>query len=456
MEFRFDGLTNALTGFGGVQDRTESDFFNFSYMRPDVELSAIWASGGIGRKICSARPDDMVRAWINFPGDSEGKILAAMDKLSVRTHVKELLYWTELYRGGILVMGGLDNSLDMKEPARISKGSQLKWIKVYSAPKILNTEADLVQDANSPYYEDFDAFRIHRQYIVQGQQSEAIVHRSRCILSKGIPAPQDRDTKYEHTYHYWGLSRLQVVFQELAKSGTAMKAFGNLLHESTIATFAMEGLGEILANEDTAAAKLKAVMDSIARSKSVLNMLLTGPNDKFSRDTLNTSGWSDVAMMLRQEVAAVADSTVPRLYGIPSSGLGGGGSDEESGKNYDDSIQADQETRLRPILQELTRYIAPTVGMDPEERFEFNPLSTPTPKEQAEIREINSRTHKNYVDMGAITEIEVRDSVFGGDRYSADIVLDPSLSEEDLDPDPEPAPVAPATKIAMPKAPKGK
>lgn len=455
MHFRFDGLSNALTGFGGIQDRTESSFFNFSYMRPDAELSAIWASGGIGRKICSARPDDMIRAWINFPGDPDGKILAAMDKLNVRTHVRDLLYWTELYRGGILVMGGLDNALDMREPARISKTSQLKWIRTYSAPMILNTEVDIVQSADSPYFEDFEAFRIHRKYNTQGQ-SESLVHRSRCILSKGLPAPQDRDTQYEHTYHYWGLSRLQLVFQELANSSTAQKAFGNLIHESTIAKMKMEGLPEILANADTAAANLKAVMDVLVRSKSILNMILMGPADTFERDTLSTAGWSDVSMMFRQEVAAVADSTVPRLYGIPSSGLGGGGSDEEAGKNYDDSIQADQETRLRPILQELTRYIAPSVGMDPEERFEFNPLSTPTPTEQANIRKVHADTHKIYVDMGALDPMEIRDSVFGGDRYSADIVLDPSLSEEDLNPEPEPAPVAPVAKITMPKAPKGK
>lgn len=453
MQFRYDGLSNALTGFGGQQDRLEASYFNPGYMRPDVELSGIWASGGIGRKICSSRPDDMIRAWITFPGDTDGKILKAMDKLDVRTHVRDLLYWTELYRGGIMVFGGLDNSQDLAEPALITPKTAVKWIRVYSAAKILNDESHLVQDPNSPYFEDFDSFRIHRRYVVNGQ-AESIVHRSRCILSKGLPAPQDQDTVYEHKYHYWGLSRLQVVFQELAISSTAQKVFGNLLQESTIGTMTLEGLAEILSNEDTASQRLKTLMDTIARSKSILNMLLMGPNDKFTRDTLNTAGWSDTYMMFRQEVAAVADSTVPRLYGIPSSGLGGGGSDEEAKKNYNDSIQADQETRLRPIMQAITRYVAPSVGMDPEEPFIFNPLSTPSAKEQAEIRKIHADTFKIYLDSGVLDPMEVRDSVFGGDTYSAEIKLDPSLSEEDLNPEPEP--VAPVAKIQMPKAPKGK
>jgi phage-related protein (TIGR01555 family) len=405
----------------------------------------------VGQKICTSRPDDMVRAWITFPGDTDGKILKALDQLEVRTKVRDLLYWTELYRGGALVLGGLDSSLDMEEPAKITNKSQIKWIKVYTASQIMNDQSDLVSNVNSEYFEDWDVLRIHRKFAPDGA-GEARVHRSRCILSKGIPMPRDRESVYEFKYYYWDISRLQAVFNELGNSATAQKSFGNLIHEATIALMKMEGLGEILANEDTAAASLKSVMDSIARSKSVLNMVLTGPNDSLTRDTLNTSGWQEVANLFRQEVAAAANSTVPRLYGIPSSGLGGGGADEAAKKNYDDSIQADQETRLRPILQQIVRFVAPSVGMDPEEPFKFNPLNTPTAKETAEIREIHSRTWKNYVDMGSLDPVfDVRESVFGGDSYSTEIVLDPSLSEEDLNPEP-PAPVsAPKGKVPAPK-----
>lgn len=464
--FRHDGLSNALSGFGGVQDKTLQTTWTMDYMRPDQELTSIWASGGVGQKVCTSRPDDMIRAWIKFPGDPEGKILKAMDALEVRTHVRDLLYWTELYRGGALVFGGLDNAQDMEEPAKIGPKSQIRWMKVYNASQIMNDHSDLVSDINSPYFEDWETLRIHRKF-APSDNGEIRIHRSRCVLSKGIPMPKDRESVYEFKYYYWGISRLQAVFNELANSSTAQKAYGNLIHEATIATYKMAGLAEILANEDTAAASLKSVMDSIARCKSALNMLLMDPNDTFERKDLNTSGWLEVANLFRQEVAAAANSTVPRLYGIPSSGLGGGGADEAAKKNYDDSVQADQTTRLRPILQQIVRFVAPTVGMDPEEPFEFNPLNTPTAKEQAEIRKIHAETFKIYWEMDSLTSMEIRDSVFGGDTYSADIVLDPSLSEEDLIPEP-PAPIiqtqgVPGAKgkvpsIPMPKAPapKGK
>lgn len=458
-----DGLANALTGLSGAQDRTSHHQFVWDYMRPDNELTAIWAGGGIGRKICTSRPDDMLRAWITVPKDTDGKILKALDKLQVRTHLRDLLYWTELYRGGVMVLGGLDTSTDMEKP--MTKATKpLAWLKVYPASRILNTNVDLEADPKSPYFEDFSVFQLQKRFPVDGNTISR-VHHDRCIVSKGIPMPEDKDTTFEYTYLYWGMSRLQSVFQELANASSVQKCFGNLVQESTIAMMKIQGLAEILANDDTAPEKLNTLMNAIARMKSILNMVLVSEGDELKRDSLNTSGWMDVAMMFRQEVAAAADSTIPRLYGIPSSGLGGGGSDEEAKKNYNDSIQADQETRLRPMLQVLIGHVARELGMPEDIEFKFNPLSTPTEKEIVEIRKIVAETAKIYVDMNSLDPVlEVRKSHFGGNSYSREIVLDQSLSSDDFEPQdtippvpPVPAPKVPGQKpvptVPMPKAP---
>lgn len=471
MEIRQDGLSNALNGIGGIGDRTRHNLFTNPYMRDDGELTAIWLGGGVGRKICTSRPDDMVRTWIKFPTDTDGKMLKALDAIGARTHIRNMLYWTGLHRGALMVVGGLDNATDMSQPASLSKKSVAKWLKVYSASRVLNTASDLVADVSSPYYEDFDVFRLQRRFPMDGQ-SIIRVHASRCILSKGLPVPEDQNTSIDYKYIYWGMSRLQAVFDELSNSATVQTAFANLVSESTISTMTLESMASILANEDDAAARLQTTMDNIAKMKSFLNMVLLGPSDKLTRDQLSFSGWSETAMLFRQEVAASADSTIPRLYGIPSSGLGGGGSDEEAKKNYNDSIQADQETRLRPIVQKLVEWVAPSVNLPTDIPFEFNPLSTPTAKEEAETRKIHAETFKIYVDMASLDPMEVRDSVFGGDTYSSDIVLNPSLSEEDLNPEPPPpmiqapnlpnlpmapgAPKAPAKVPMPPIPPKGK
>lgn len=428
---RTDSLANALSGFGGYQDRTSHNHYGTHFMRLDSELTDIYAGGGLGRKIVSCRPSDMLRSWIRFSGDTDGKLLKALDALDIRTHLYNLLMQTELYRGAIMVLGGLDNSLTLDQALPKNANQPISFIKVYGAPLVLNTELELSQNPNSPFFDDFEVFRIQRRWAVEGQGNEIKVHQSRCIVSKGIPLPQDNTTHQEFTYLYWGFSRLQAVFDQMANSDTAQKSFANLIHEATIAVSKIPGLEQILANADDAKSTMQAVMDTIARAKSVLNMILLPEGGEFSRDSLAMTGWRDVAMIFREELAAVAEIPVPRLYGIPSSGLGGGGSDEEATKTYHAMIQAEQEIKLRPIIARIVRHVAPTVGMDPETSFTFNPLSIPSDKETAETRKTQAETDKIYVDMGALDAVqEVRESRWGGDTYSMDTKIDPTLDME--------------------------
>lgn len=428
---RADSLHNALSGFGGYQDRTGHNYYGHQIMRQDSELTDIYAGGGLGRKIVSCRPADMLRSWVRFQGDTDGKLLKALDKLSIRSHLYNLLMQTELYRGAVMVLGGLDNSLTLDTPLPKNANQPLSFIKVYGAPLIMNNETELSQNAESPYFDDFEVFRIQRRWQVLGQGNEIRVHQSRCIVSKGIILPQDNTTSQDFTYLYWGISRLQAVFNEMANSESAQKAYANLIQEATIAVSKIPGLEQILANADDAKATMQAVMDTIARAKSVLNMILLPEGGEFSRNSLAMSGWRDTVMIFREELAAVSEIPIPRLYGIPSSGLGGGGSDEEATKTYHAQIQAEQEIKLRPIIARIVQHVAPTVGMDPETPFTFNPLSLPSDKEIADTRKVIADTDKIYVDMGALDAVqEVRESRFGGDTYSMETKLDPTLDME--------------------------
>lgn len=428
--FHNDSLANALSGFGGRQDRTVYSNYLRSHMRDDTELTNIYTGGGLGRKIVSCRPDDMIRSWIQFPGDPDGKILAALDKLNVRTHLKNLLTWTELYRGGIMVLGGMDNAQSVEEPLSKNANRPISFLKVYPASLCLNTNSDLVTDNRSPYFEDIEHFRIQRRFAVNGA-GEFRVHASRCIISKGIPVPEDLNSAEEWKYLYWGMGRLQAIFEQMSNSDSTQKAFANLIHEATIAVQKIPGLMELLAGSDDAKASLNTVMDTIARAKSVLNMILLPEGGEFSRDSLAMTGWRDAAMIFREELAAVAEIPVPRLYGIPSAGLGGGGADDQASKNYDASIQADQEIKLRPIIARLVEFVAPSVGMKPDEAFEFRPLSTPSEKEIAETRKTVAETDKVYFDMGALDAVdEIRESRFGGTKYSMETKLSPNFDPD--------------------------
>lgn len=422
MTLRNDGLSNALTGIGGLQDRTRNTEYTLSYMRPDMELTAIWTSNGLGRKICSLQIDDMIRQWIEVPEDPEGKLLKELDRLKVREAVQRLLYWTDLYKGavGVLILG--DGSTDLAAPLQESKTpAPLKAIRIYPATrtKIANTPSDFVLDASSPYFQDFEAYRI----TPNGEQGAPfIAHASRCIVSKGSPIPDDHTLPWE--YRYWGVSRLQAVFDDLTSYNTAMNAFSNLIHQATIGKLKMQNLGEIVADNDTAAERLKGVMDNVARSISYLNMILMGEGDSFERDQLSLSGWREVSQMFRENLAAVTGYSTSVLFETASSsGLSASSAEGEATARYYNSVKVRQETDLRPILAQIIRHVAPMVGLPPDIEFKFRNLHEPTAKEVAEIHKIHAETDKIRLEAGIIFPQEAR-SRLEGDVYGDEVTLD--------------------------------
>lgn len=457
MTLRQDGLSNALTGIGGLQDRTRNTEYTLSYMRPDMELTAIWASNGLGRKVCSLQIDDMIRQWIEVPEDPEGKLLKELDRLKVREAVQRLLYWTDLYKGavGVLILG--DGSTDLAAPLQESKTpAPLKAIRVYPATddRIQNDQGDIVTDSSSQYFQDLEKIKITPM-----DSGSIVVHVSRCLVSKGSPVPEAEGVDWK--YRYWGVSRLQAVFDDLTSYNTAMNAFANLIHQSTIGKLKLQNLGEIVSGEDGAAERLKGVMDNVARSISYLNLILMGEGDNFERDQLSLGGWREVSQMFRENLAAVTGYSTSVLFETASSsGLSASSAEDSATERYYNSVKVRQETDLRPILAQIIRHVAPMVGLDPDIAWKFRNLHEPTAKEVADIRKTHADTAKVYVDMGALFPQEVR-SRFDGGNYTDEITLDESYAAkgpEEIEAEKALAEAEKAAKgvskpLQMPKAP---
>lgn len=463
MTLRNDGLSNALTGIGGLQDRTRATLYSQSTFRPDEEFTAIWTSNGLGRKICSLRPDDMIREWIEVPEDPEGKLVKALDALGVRKALLETLYWTRLYGGALVVLIVDDGAQDLKLPLT-KKNPEIKGIRVYPATRkrIISTYTDVVTDPTSKYFGEIEVYTVNPP----DTSSMFQVHTSRCIVSKGAQVPPDEGIEWR--YRYWGASCLQAIFDSLGNYDTLHNAFSNLIHQATIGKLKMQNLGEIVADNDTAAVRLKGVMDNVARSISFLNLILMGEGDSFERDQLSMSGWKEVSQIFKESLAAESGYSTSVLFETAaSSGLSASSAEDQATKRYYNSVTVDQETELRPMLQRLIASVAPTVGLSPDVSWRFKNLHEPTAKEVADIRYLHAQTDKIYLDAGALFPPEVR-SRFEGGEYSDSIKLDESYSAkgpEEIEAEKalaeaekaaSKAPQAPQKPLTMPTPPKPK
>jgi len=69
-------------------------------------------------------------------------------------------------------------------------------------------------------------------------------------------------------------------------------------------------------------------------------------------------------------------------------------------------------------------------GIDKKYNVVFDPIDTPTEKEQAEIREINSRTDSAYINAGVVSPEEIRE-VLRADEKSGYNALGEELPEQE-------------------------
>lgn len=426
--FRGDGLINVLSGAGGQFDRTTQNTYRPDVHRMDSELTALWGSNGLATRICTLQVDDALRPWINVPSDPDGKLLKALDAVRARNTVRDALYWSELYGGSLILLLLKDGSERLEMPLRNPK-AELAGMRVIPATReqVSTNETDIQLNQNSKYFGDIETHRINR---LDGGQY--LAHASRLIKVSGFPAAPSKEIEWR--YRFFGISRLQSCFDRMSNYDVTANGMANIIHQLQVGKLTVDGLREILANEDTAEQGFKRLMDSIQASISYLNMVLLGPGEKWERDQPSFAGWKDVSEITKENVATASRYPVSILFQrSSSSGLSSGTSEEEATRRYYADCKSFQEQRIRPIIERIIQHVSPSVGLPPDTPFEWNPMWEPTQKEILEQRKIQADIDKIYLDPGVLQTEEVRDSRFGGNGYSFNTKLDPSYSPQDAE-----------------------
>ena len=118
---------------------------------------------------------------------------------------------------------------------------------------------------------------------------------------------------------------------------------------------------------------------------------------------------------------------VTLLFGRSAAGMNATGQGDDD--NFNSYIAGLQQTQLLPSLMQLMGILnAGLKAVDVSDgplTINFNPLSKRDQKADAETREIQSRTDKNYMDAGVLSQEEVRKN-----RFVGGYALDTSVEDE--------------------------
>ena len=431
-EIKEDGIANVLVGLASSQDKTRFSKVDTATILTDQELTDLWVGEGIGHKIVSTVADDMTRDGFTIPEDVNGKMEKELFRLDVDGVLNQALKWMRLY-GGSLVVVGIKDGMELWQPA--GKISGISWLKVFSRDEVTLIYEDIITDPSDPEFGQAETYWVTPRY---GKPFR--VHASRTLLFRGEPLPalaKDNQQQY-----YWGMSAIQPAWDYIMNLSGGIQSLTNLMYELVVGKYKLAGLQQLLAEAD-GEKKVLTRMNIINQSKSLINGVILGDGEEYTRDSAAIAGIGELVDRLMMMLAGACDIPITKLLGRSPAGENSTG--ESDLRNYYDMVSAAQVSKeLRPLLK-LLNMINQYLNIAPEITVEFEPLMTPTPKEEMELRKSQSEQDALYIDRGVLYADEVRQSRFDG-GYSFETAIEegaaaPIPEPQTTDSSDKPAPV---------------
>lgn len=346
-------------------------------------------------------------------------------RIGLLPRVFESLVFGRCFGGGNLIIGA-DDGQDMSEPldeTKIKTIRYLTWIdRRFQFASTWYTEI-------GPKFGEVETWEIVNPF---GGQSNTHVHESRVIRFDGEPV----DFLMRRRLLGWTLSVLQAPYDVMRQFDMSFQSVSNLMSDMSQAVMKMQGLAQMISNDQTT---LNTRMQMVDISRSSARMLyLDAENEEFERTATPMTGVSDALQMFMLRMAAAADMPVAILFGREPSGLNATG--DADFRRFYDTISGEQLTYLEPKLRRLFTLIfaakdGPTRGKVPKQDLEFvwHKLYEPSEKEQSEIRLNMAQADNFYVQAQILLPEEVAVSRFRNGDLNLDTEIDIELRHEALE-----------------------
>lgn len=407
--FKLDSYTSLVSGLGRKSDKTVNTKISEACFLTEQELNDTWIEDGLAKTIIVSLADDATREGFTIPEDTENTLVSEYQRRGFAKQILLALYWARLQGGSIIIKHYEGDGL-LEKPVTTSQKT-LKKLVVFAKDSLEFSATDIVTDPKSPYFDRIEYYNVRSKTTGTPFQ----VHASRVIELKGAPCPLD--ARYNMEYRYWGLSVLQSVQEQLTHLEGGLQGIGHLLQEVTIGKYTLSNLAKIL-SEKNGVEKVYKRLEVINASKSIINGVLLGDNEKYERDSLTFTGVPDVLDRLMMLVSSVSGYPVTRLFGRSPAGQNSTG--ESDLQNYYDRVAAYQKDTLQEIHLDILGELNKEMGTIPEKELtiKYNPVWTPSEKDLIEMRNKQAQTDKIYIDTNVLTAEEVQESRFTEAGYS--------------------------------------
>lgn len=356
------------------------------------------------RQMASGMATEMTREWLEFTSKQDDDVdnaekIKAIEEEFKRLNVRGVIQAAaeqDCYFGRaqiFLEIKGADRATPLiLDPRTIKKGSLERVVPVeavWTTPAGYNALDPAAADFYKP-----------SKWFMLGQE----VHASRLMTVVTRPLPDI----LKPAFNFAGMSLSQLAEPYVDNWLRTRQSVSDLLNNFSITALATSMDQVLQGDDDGADLFARAELFTATRSNKGL-MLLDKDREELVQINTPLSGLHELQAQSQEQMCSVSRMPAIVLTGISPSGLNAS-SDGEIRIFYD-WIAAQQEAYWRGPLEVILKAVQLSLfgEIDPDIGFTFVPLYQMTPKEEAEIREANSRTAGAYIDRGVIDPSEERE-----------------------------------------------
>lgn len=399
-----DSFTNPLArlGFGQPNLLEGTDYQLTRLSRNIQQLNAMYRSHWLVRKIVDGPAEDMVKNWYTIESQVEPDLLDQLRRMEDRTMVQakilQALKWGRLYggAGAVMLIDGHHDMLDQPLDYETIAPGAFKGLLVVDRWNGIEPSTELVDDINDPEY------GLPAYYTITTNSAKTIrVDHSRVLRFTG------REVPYLETLAetYWGISEIEVIYDELKKRDNTSWNIANLIFLANIRVLKQADLGQLLGMSDEASqAQLYNTMSAQNMLMSNMGLMLLDKDDDFAMHSYTFSGLDKVYENFMMDLSGAAEMPVTKLFGRSPAGLNATGDGDM--QTYYDTTSQKQTSALRPVFNKLLPVMCVSEwGAVPDDLdYKFNPIGMPSDKDKVDLAQKGTEAVSSAYAQGLISQ----------------------------------------------------
>jgi phage-related protein (TIGR01555 family) len=420
---RLDGFANIASGLGvRGEDPTLDVHVTPQAIMSDDELLELWrfnAYSALG--VDELAYEATRKGWRVCTTEAAPKGVQATDmaldldkRWRLRRMVRDAISFGRLY-GLAGIMCVVEDGKDPREPLDLEKPLVLLNLVLLDKREMQPHEWQDKLDKQG--FGEPLTWRVNPRSV--GRTSNIIVHTSRIIRFGGRSVP--RDVLHENNGADDSiLFPAEDAIKHKSQFDNGRAVIVNDFKVDVVKTANLDGIATSDQHD-----YLKARFGLLAKTKSLLNMLVLDGSEEYIKSSTTVAGLADLDDRTTSELAAALRIPQTRLMGEAPSGLNTDG--DSSQRNWASQVSAWQQLELEPILIDLYNVLfrdanSPTKGKIPKKYYiEFLPLDEPTEAERANVRKTVADTDAVYLDRGVVDPDHVARGRFGEQAWSVDL-----------------------------------